>query len=156
MTDGQITYTNQYELKSFNSKDGFGITLANAAGIKIGIITARESTIVKKRADELRIQDVHMGQRNKKSSYEEIRKKYGLDHREMAYMGDDILDLPVLKTCGLSAAPADAVHDVKSIVDFVSQFNGGHGAVREFIEYILKAQNRFQQVVDKLLKLEQS
>ena len=120
MTDGQIIYTNQNEIKSFNSKDGFGITMAIAAGIKVGIITARESEIVQKRANELQITDLYMGQRDKKRSFEEIKSKYQFNDSEIAYMGDDLIDIPVLQVCGLSASPSDAVDDVKSIVDFVS------------------------------------
>ena len=156
LTDGKINYTIEGEIKSFNAKDGFGINLAIQVGLIIGIITARKSEIVRKRAEELGIKEIYIGQRNKKQSFVDIQKKYNLKQTEIAFMGDDLLDLPVLVACGLSAAPNDAVKDVKSVVDFISSKNGGNGAARDFIEYILKSQNKYNQVVGKLVKLEQS
>jgi len=152
LTDGSITYTNSgAEIKSFNAKDGFGINLLHQAGIRTGIITARESEIVRKRANELKISLVFMGKRNKLEVYESIKQDFYYLDKNIAYVGDDLLDVPILKKCGFSCAPADAVEEVKQTVDFVSTKNGGKGAVREICEQILKAENRYNDIIKEFI-----
>lgn len=145
MTDGEITYgrlsnsDDPVEIKSFDVHDGYGIVQAITRGLKVGIITARNSKIVQMRAEELGIKDLYQGSFNKLTAFEDIRKKYNLNEQQVAYMGDDIFDLPVLEKVGFSAAPANARPEVKRKVDFVTQASGGKGAVRELVDFIFKA-----------------
>ncbi|ADY73806.1 3-deoxy-D-manno-octulosonate 8-phosphate phosphatase, YrbI family [Desulfurobacterium thermolithotrophum DSM 11699] len=138
MTDGTITYDSEgREYKSFNVKDGYAVVTAIKKGIKVAVITSRFSPMVEKRCKELGIEDIFQGVDNKLKSYEILKAKYGLQDREIAAMGDDIPDLPILERVGISGAPKDAVEVVKKKVKFVSSFPGGKGAVRDFIEYLL-------------------
>lgn len=139
MTDGSITYDeNGVEYKTFNAKDGQGITMLNNAGIITAIITARNNGTVQHRAENLKFKEIHQGSKNKLETLKEILKKYSLNMDEVAYMGDDLPDLCILEKAGLSACPYDAVDEVKQAAHFVSSKNGGKGAVREFCELILK------------------
>ncbi len=143
LTDGTIIYgSDGVEMKIFDSQDGFGISNAMNNGIRVGIITGRQSDLVKRRAAELGIFDLYQGSIDKITPFEEIKKIYSLDSSEIAYVGDDILDLPLLQKVGLSAAPANAVREVRTKVDYVSKARGGQGAVREIIDLILKAQKK--------------
>jgi 3-deoxy-D-manno-octulosonate 8-phosphate phosphatase (KDO 8-P phosphatase) len=139
MTDGGIYLSNSGdEFKKFNIQDGYGITKLRRTGIKLGIITGRISNIVTKRAEELGITEVHQNLENKLEAYEKIKAKWKLSDEEIAYIGDDEFDLPVLERVGFSAAPSDAVALVKKKVHFVCTRNGGNGAVREVIDLILQ------------------
>lgn len=139
MTDGSITYDeNGVEYKTFNAKDGQGITMLNNAGIITAIITARNNGTVQHRAENLKFKEIHQGSKNKLETLKEILKKYSLNMDEVAYMGDDLPDLCILEKAGLSACPYDAVDEVKQTAHFISSKNGGKGAVREFCELILK------------------
>jgi 3-deoxy-D-manno-octulosonate 8-phosphate phosphatase (KDO 8-P phosphatase) len=141
MTDGGIYYSNSGdEFKKFNVQDGYGIAKLQRTGIKVGIITGRLSKIVKRRADELGIEEVYQNFENKIDVYESIKKKFNFIDANIAYIGDDEFDLTVLKCVGFSAAPADAVPIVKKHVHYVCIHSGGHGAVREVIDLILKNQ----------------
>ncbi len=145
MTDGDITYgtlrtdDEPVEIKSFDVHDGYGIVQAIQKGINVGIITARNSKLVQLRAEELGIMDVYQGSFNKLGAYDDVRKKYGVEEYETAYMGDDLFDMPVLEKVGLSAAPSSARPEVKRKVDYITNAPGGKGAVREFIDLIFKA-----------------
>jgi len=140
LTDGSIILdSNGNELKSFHVRDGHGIKMLERAGIKTAIITGRKSRVVELRARELGISEVHQRVFKKSEVYEELLNKYKLNDENVAFMGDDIVDQEIIKRVGLSAAPADAEEDVKSIVDFVTTRRGGRGAVREFIDIILKS-----------------
>lgn len=145
LTTGEITYgkldnsNEPVEIKSFDVHDGYGIVQAIEKGINVGIITARNSRVVQLRAQELGIEDLYQGSFNKMGAYDDVRKKYDVDHHEVAYMGDDLFDMPVLERVGLSAAPASARPEVKRKVDYVAEAPGGRGAVREFIDLIFKA-----------------
>jgi 3-deoxy-D-manno-octulosonate 8-phosphate phosphatase (KDO 8-P phosphatase) len=143
LTDGTIIYgSDGVEMKIFDIKDGFGITNAINNGIRVGIITGRKSDLVKRRAAELGIVDLYQGSIDKVTPFEEIKKIYSLEASEIAYVGDDILDLPLLRKVGFSAAPSNAVREVRTKVDYVSKALGGQGAVREIIDLILKAQKK--------------
>jgi len=143
MTDGQIILDNKgNEIKSFHVRDGHGIKLAKRAGIEVAIITGRRSEVVKRRAVELGIKEVYQNALNKVDAYERILKKFGLKDEEVAFIGDDINDLPLLKRVGLSVAVADADAHILKRVDLVTEIPGGRGAVREVIDMILRAQNR--------------
>lgn len=143
MTNGQVfLMPNGDEIKMFSILDGFGIVLAMKAGIRIGVISGRESPSLKQRCEELKIEDFYMGQMDKLPLMEEILAKRNLTSEEVAYIGDDVPDLPVLERVGLSVAPANAHKHVKARVDLVLEKNGGDGAVREFIDFLLAAQNK--------------
>ena len=138
MTDGGIYYsTSGEELKKFNIKDGYGIVKLQQAGIRIGILTGRMSNIVARRAADLGITEVHQNLENKLGTYQSIISRLQLLDSEVAYIGDDEFDLEVLKRVGFSAAPADAMPEVKKIVHYVCYSTGGNGAVREVINFIL-------------------
>lgn len=142
MTDGSITYDeNGVEYKTFNAKDGHGITMLNNAGIITAIITARSNGTVQHRAENLKFKEIHQGSKNKIQTLTEILEKYNLTLEQTAYMGDDLPDICILEKAGLSGCPNDAVDEVKNISRFISSKNGGRGAVREFCEFILKNQN---------------
>ncbi|MCG5030239.1 HAD-IIIA family hydrolase [Mesosutterella sp. OilRF-GAM-744-9] len=151
LTDGQIITSSQGELcKHFNVKDGLGIKLMIAAGIDVVIITGRRSAIVGARLRELGVRDVLQGQINKKRAFLDLIKSRRLEASECACMGDDVPDLPVMQLCGLPCAPSDAVQAVLSQAAFVSSRKGGFGAVREMAEAILKAQGKWDQLLDKI------
>lgn len=139
MTDGTIILDNQgNETKAFHVRDGLGIKLAQKAGIVIGIITGRSAEVVNVRARELDIREVHQGARDKLAVYDLLVSKYGLRDEEVAYIGDDIVDVSIFKRVGLAAAVADADPSVKPHVDMITRTEGGRGAVREVINLILK------------------
>ena len=145
LTDGGIYRGNNgEELKRFNVKDGYAIVNAQKLGIEFGIITGRKSELVEIRAKELKIKYLYQGISEKTVILEEIMKKDGLSKEEIAYMGDDLNDLLIIKQVGLSGTPKDAVDEVIQVADFVSKKNGGSGAVREFIEHILKKDGKWE------------
>lgn len=139
LTDGRIIYDHHgVETKAFDVKDGHGIKLVQRAGIEVGIITGRTSEVVNVRARELGIGIVHQGAKNKLLPYREILAARGLVDEEVAYVGDDIVDLPILRRVGFAVAVADALEDVKPLVDYVTRHRGGRGAVREVCDLILR------------------
>jgi 3-deoxy-D-manno-octulosonate 8-phosphate phosphatase (KDO 8-P phosphatase) len=141
MTDGGIYFSESVdEMKKFNIQDGYGIVKIQRQGIVVGIITGRVSDLVRRRAEELGISEVHQNLENKLEAYETIKTKHRIDDRSIAYIGDDEPDLAVLKKVGFSAAPHDAVGIVKRSVDYVCKRRGGEGAVREVIDLILRSQ----------------
>ena len=152
MTDGRIILDNHgNELKAFYVRDGHGIRLAIRAGIIMAIITGRHSGVVEKRAVELGIKDVYQGVTEKLSAYLELLNKYNLKDEEVAFMGDDIVDIPLMRRVGLAAAPSDADELTKEKADFVSIKRGGRGAVRDFIELILKASNKWDSIIEEYI-----
>jgi 3-deoxy-D-manno-octulosonate 8-phosphate phosphatase (KDO 8-P phosphatase) len=140
LTDGRITYSNGgEELKAFNIKDGLGIKLLQRAGIRVAIITGRRSTIVERRARELGIEHLVQGREDKLTALEELCGELGLALSECAYMGDDLPDLAAIMAAGVGLTVADAAGAVVSAADWQSKQPGGHGAVREACEALLKA-----------------
>ncbi len=151
LTDGQIIYSEKGdEIKAFNVQDGLGITLARMAGLKTGIITGRHSDLVERRALELKMDVISQGNFSKLPEYEKIKNELNLSDDEIAYIGDDILDLPILKRVGFSVAVANARDEVKAACDYVTLNSGGKGAVREVIDKILKRQDKFYQLMEQL------
>ena len=145
LTDGGIYRGNNgEELKRFNVKDGYVIVNAQKLGIKFGIITGRKSELVEIRSNELKIKYLYQGISEKTVILKEIMQKTGLKKEEKAYMGDDLNDILIMKQSGLTGAPKDAADEVIQIADFVSEKNGGSGAVREFVEYILKKDGKWE------------
>lgn len=150
MTDGRIYYDAKGgEIKSFDVKDGHGLKLLMRAGIQVGIITGRRSPIVQRRAEELGIEIVYQGAKNKLEPYQEILRDCGFRNDEVAYVGDDLVDLPILMRVGFSATVSDAVEEVKERVDYVASRQGGRGAVREICELLLKRSGDWQGVTER-------
>lgn len=144
LTNGEICYDEKHmEFKTFNAKDGLGIKTAINQGLKVCIITGRESPITKYRSDELGCQYLFQNIQNKVPVLENLCDNLGIAPREVAYVGDDVNDIGVMEICGFTACPSDAAIDILERVDFVSKFEGGKGAVREVIEMILKIQDKW-------------
>lgn len=149
LTDGTLIYDKDgNESKGFNTQDGFGIRMLQDSGVDVGIITARNSEAVKKRSENLNLRYLHMGESNKLIAFNKIVEKGGYKPFEISYMGDDWLDMILLKRVGLAAAPANAVPEVQHMAHYVTQQGGGHGAVRELCTLILHAKG----LLDKLLQ----
>ena len=141
MTDGSITYDeNGVEYKTFNVKDGQGIVRITKEGIITAIITARNNATVKHRFDNLGMSRLFMGQKDKMVAMKQLLDEYNLDLSQVAYMGDDLPDICVLKEVGLASCPNDAIEEVKELCHFVSSKNGGRGAVRELTDLIYSSQ----------------
>lgn len=154
LTDGYVFVGAEGELfKSFNVRDGLGITLAQKSGIKTAIITGRESKMLAFRARELKINAFYQNKKNKIPAYRELQQEYNLKPEEIAYIGDDLFDLAVMKDVGFPATVADATDEAKSIAILESDFNGGHGGVRQIIEFILKAQGKWQGIVNRYMAI---
>ena len=150
MTDGRIIMDNEgKEIKNFNVRDGHGLKLLQRYGIKVAILTGRQSKVVEHRAKDLDIKDVYQKVFNKKDVFEKIMKNHKLSPDEAAFIGDDIVDIPVLRRVGFSVAVADAADVVKKTVDYVARNSGGRGAVREICEMILKAQGKWPEIAAK-------
>ena len=147
MTDGRITFDNHgNELKAFDVKDGHGLKVLQRAGIKVGIITGRQSEVVVRRAAELGIEILYQKALNKLEPYREILAAQGLTDEQVAYVGDDVVDLPILRRVGFSATVADAVPDVLPLVDYVTSRAGGRGAVREICDLLIRASGQWDEL----------
>lgn len=150
MTDGRIIFdSNGVESKFFNVKDGHGIKMAQRAGIEVAILSGRESVVVANRARELGIGLVYQKALNKLAPYLEILAQTGLNDAQAAFIGDDIIDVPVMRRVGFAAAPADAVEDILPYVHFVARNRGGWGAVREVCDLLLKSQGAWETITAK-------
>ncbi len=149
LTGGEIIYTNGgEEAKAFNIKDGWAIVEAKKHGFITGIITGRSSELVAKRAKELKIDFLVQGELKKADAYERFKAEYYLKDEEIAYIGDDLIDLPILTRCGFAVCPFDANDEVKSRVHLISRFEGGKGAAREMIEEVLKKKGLWDEIVN--------
>ncbi len=152
MTDGSIILDNDgNEYKRFHVRDGHGIKMIQKAGIRVGIITGRQSKVVKIRAEELGIKEVHQRIFRKSEVYDRMLKKYKCKDENVAFMGDDVVDQELLKRAGLTAAPADAEKQAKKWADLVTKRGGGRGAVREFIDLILHSSGLWKKVAGESL-----
>ncbi len=153
LTDGKILYitdnASPVEVKAFSSKDGLGLYLLNQYGITTGVISGRKSPSVEERAKILKIKHVYQGHMDKEEIFEKILKEENLDASEVAFIGDDFHDGPLIAQCGLGVAVGNAVEEVKSIADYVTRSNGGDGAVREVCDLILKTQGFWEEVLNK-------
>ncbi len=150
LTDGRISYTSAGdEIKSFNVRDGHAIKLLGRTGIKAAIITGRASPMVDRRAKELGIEMVYQEVRDKNVVLEQIMELTGIPLDAIAYMGDDVVDLHVMKRVGLGCCPADAAEEVLERADMVTVAGGGQGAVRELIMLILKAQGKYDEIMGR-------
>ncbi|BCF87296.1 KdsC family phosphatase [Paraburkholderia largidicola] len=144
LTDGSLLFTAEGDtMKAFNSMDGHGAKLLREAGIDTAIITGRKSGIVEKRAENLRITHVYQGVEHKLAAFEQLLKETGRTPEECGYMGDDWVDLAVMLKVGFAAAPANSHPEVIARAHWVSEARGGHGAVREVCDALLRAQGRY-------------
>ena len=148
LTDGGIVLDNQgIETKRFHVRDGMGIRLWHKAGYRFGLITVRSSHIVKMRVAELGIEIIRQGADDKLATARQIMAEYGMQPRQVCYIGDDLPDLPVVSAVGLAVAVADACPEMREAAQYVTSVPGGSGAVREMIEMILKQQRRWDDLV---------
>jgi 3-deoxy-D-manno-octulosonate 8-phosphate phosphatase (KDO 8-P phosphatase) len=154
MTDGGLHYTDDgHELKTFNVQDGLGLKFLQRNGIELAIITGRTGGVVTRRADDLGIAHVFLGVGNKGEAAGKLLAQLGFDWSACAFMGDDLIDLPAMRRCGLAIAPANARPQVRERAHLVTETRGGHGAVREAAEFILNAQGKFDAVLQSYLDL---
>ncbi len=142
-----IVSQNMVEAKGFHAHDGAAVSLARLAGIKCGLITKRISETVALRARDLKLEYARQGIQDKLTVFEEILAQEGLRPDEAAYVGDDVIDLPVMRACGLAVAVANARAEVKEEAHYLTEHQGGRGALRDAVEYILKAQGKWEEVV---------
>jgi 3-deoxy-D-manno-octulosonate 8-phosphate phosphatase (KDO 8-P phosphatase) len=139
------------EAKGFNAHDGTAVSLARLAGIKMGLITKRISETVALRARDLKLEHVHQGIQDKLTVFQGILDQEGMDAGEAAYVGDDVIDLPVMRHCGLAIAVPNAREEVKNEAHFITEHAGGDGALRDAVEYILKAQGKWERVFEQYI-----
>ena len=152
LTDGGVIFDNQgIEIKRFHIRDGMGIKLWQKAGYRCGLVTGRNSHIVRLRAAELGIEIVRQGTEEKLPVVRSILSELQLQPEQVCYLGDDLPDLPAIRTVGLGVAVADACEEVRAAAQYVTQARGGDGAVRETIEMILKTQQRWNDLIQKYL-----
>ena len=152
LTDGLVTiHDDGHESKNFFIRDGIALVWAQRAGIKVGLLSARLSATTPHRAAQLGISLVYHGVSSKLATYERILVEHGLSHHEVAFMGDDVVDLAVLTRVGLACAPADCVPEVRSRVHLVTSAPGGAGAAREVVERVLRVQGKWDAIVDAYL-----
>jgi YrbI family 3-deoxy-D-manno-octulosonate 8-phosphate phosphatase len=150
MTDGGITYDNQgIETKTFHVRDGMGIKLWQKTGHRFGVITARSSHIVKLRMDELGVDFIRQGIDQKLAAAQQIIQELNLQPENVCYIGDDLTDVGLMKSVGMSVSVADGAEDVKKVADYVTKSVGGKGAIRELIEMILKSQKRWNELLQR-------
>jgi 3-deoxy-D-manno-octulosonate 8-phosphate phosphatase (KDO 8-P phosphatase) len=154
LTSGDVTLLSQpdgtaLEIKTFDAHDGQGLTLAQTAGLRTGCITGRESSALLRRAREMKMEFIYMKQPLKVPAYEEILQKTGLPDSAVAYVGDDLPDIPLLRRSGLAIAVGDAVPEVKQAAHYTTKALAGRGAVREAVELILKSKGIWEAMIDK-------
>jgi 3-deoxy-D-manno-octulosonate 8-phosphate phosphatase (KDO 8-P phosphatase) len=150
MTDGRIVYSVYGdELKFFDVQDGFGINLLNKAGIKTVIITAKKSRIVKMRARDMKVTRAYQGFINKLKPFNDVLRRYRMKPEEICFIGDDLIDIPVLKRVGFAVAVPNGMEEVKKVAHYTTSKTGGRGAVREICDMILKSQGKWETVTSK-------
>ncbi len=151
-TDGGLYRSDDgQETKRFHATDGLGIRMLADAGVTLGVITGRTSKVVEHRCKELQIEHVYQGQKDKLGAFETLTAKLSLRHSQVAYMGDDIIDMPVMKRAGLALTVPGACAEIAATAHWTSQRPGGNGAVREACELILKSKNLYEQAIARYL-----
>jgi len=152
MTDGSLIFGDDgLEYKAFNSLDGHGLKMLKSTGVTLAIITGRRSEVVARRAADVGIEHIYQGAENKLEAYLDLIRKLNLNRDQTAYMGDDVVDLPVLKRCGFSICVPDAPPPVHQNVHYVTERCGGSGAVREVCELIMRAQGTYEPLIRSYL-----
>ncbi|MFZ0868596.1 MAG: HAD hydrolase family protein [Candidatus Sulfotelmatobacter sp.] len=154
MTDGGVTLLSQVdgialEIKTFDAHDGQGLTLAQTAGLRTGCITGRESAALLRRAQEMRMEFIYMKQPVKMPAYEDILRKAGVTDSAVAYIGDDLPDIPLMRRAGLAIAVGDAVPEVKDAAHYTTKALAGRGAIREAVELVLKSKGIWKAMIEK-------
>ena len=153
-TDGSVykgfSATENIELKKFSVSDGAAVALIREAGLKVALISGRKSSATEARASELKIQDIYNGTLNKIPPYEELKSKYTLSDDEIAYLGDDLIDIPIMEKVAFPIATNNASAPCKKVATYVTKKNGGDGAFREAVEWILLEQGRLDSVIKSL------
>jgi 3-deoxy-D-manno-octulosonate 8-phosphate phosphatase (KDO 8-P phosphatase) len=154
MTDGSVTLLSQpdgtaLEIKTFDAHDGQGLTLAHTAGLRTGCITGRESAALLRRAHEMHMEFIYMKQAVKMAAYEEILRNTGNSDSAVAFIGDDLPDIPLMRRVGLAVAVGDAVPEVKKVAHYTTRALAGHGAVREAVELILRSRGIWETMINK-------
>jgi 3-deoxy-D-manno-octulosonate 8-phosphate phosphatase (KDO 8-P phosphatase) len=153
LTDGTLYFSSQGdEIKAFSSLDGHGLKMLQRAGVEVAIISGRSSRALELRAQNLGIAELHMGVEDKRALLIELAARRGIELAQTGYMGDDVVDLPILRACGFSSAVADAHAEVLSRVDYVASKGGGRGAVREVCDLIIRAQGKWDAAMAEYLK----
>ncbi|MDH5202261.1 MAG: 3-deoxy-manno-octulosonate-8-phosphatase KdsC [Nitrospirota bacterium] len=154
LTDGSIILDNEgNEFKAFHVRDGHGIKMLIKAGIHVALITGRYSKVVERRAHELGITEIYQKSHDKRVAYRQLVKKYSVDEKDVAYIGDDIVDIPLLKRAGFSVVVADADDEVKAAAMLTTKKRGGKGAVREICDFLLKAKGLWKDIIDEYSKV---
>jgi 3-deoxy-D-manno-octulosonate 8-phosphate phosphatase (KDO 8-P phosphatase) len=150
LTDGKIILrADEDDIKGFDVKDGFGVAMARRAGFKTGIITGRTSRAVSRRAKELKIDILYQGRSEKKEAFEEILSDFNLSATQVVYVGDDVLDMPILSRVGLAVAPADGHRYVREKVDVITDSVGGNGVVRELVDRLLLERGQKEEIYSR-------
>ncbi len=154
MTDGSVTLLSQtdgtaLEIKTFDAHDGQGLTLAHTAGLRTGCITGRESPALLRRAHEMKMEFVYMKQPVKMAAYEDVLRKAEASDHEVAFVGDDLPDIPLMRRAGLAVAVGNAVPEVKEIAHYTTKAPAGRGAIRETVELILRSKGIWAEMIDK-------
>ena len=150
LTDGRITpVEGGGELKSFHTRDGHGLVMLHRAGLRSGIISGRTSRLVELRAADLGITFVRQGVLDKVEAFESLLSEAGVEPAHAAYVGDDVVDIPLMRRCALAVAVADATEETRAAAHYVTRLPGGFGAVREVCELILKAQGRWGELMER-------
>lgn len=152
LTDGSMIYSPEGITKVFNAQDGLGLRLAMASGLEVVWITGNETPMVAKRAADLKISAVFQNARFKEAALRAVCEQCDVELNQVAYMGDDLNDLPAFRLAGVTFAPANAVHEIRQAADYVTKRSGGSGAVREMVETVLRAQGRWEQGVKAFLE----
>lgn len=144
MTDGRLLITEEgHLLRTFHIRDGYALRRIVESGYAVAVVSGGQSEGVIKRLRQLGVSDIYMNAQEKEPTILDWMKQRGVESRQLAYMGDDLLDIPAMKHAAIKACPADAVQEVKSIANYISPLNGGDACVRELIELVLKVQNRW-------------
>jgi 3-deoxy-D-manno-octulosonate 8-phosphate phosphatase (KDO 8-P phosphatase) len=153
LTDGRLVYGPDGDTsRAFHVRDGTAIKLAQACGLAVGIVSGRDTRATAHRAADLGLAEVHQGRRVKEPAWDEILARRGLRDDEVAFMGDDFLDLPLLRRAGLAAAPRDAAPEVLAAAHWISSRDGGDGCVRELVETILRSRGEWSAAVERALR----
>jgi 3-deoxy-D-manno-octulosonate 8-phosphate phosphatase (KDO 8-P phosphatase) len=152
LTNGSIYYgSNGMEMKAFHIHDGLGIKLLRKSGVEVAVISGKKSEAVTRRLNELNIEHAYLGHEDKVPAYEELKQKMGLSDSEVAFMGDDLPDLPLLRRAGLAISVPHAPDIIKQNIDFITKIKAGKGAVREACEFIMEAQGKLQIMLQSYL-----
>ena len=153
LTDGRIIYNNLgNDYKFFDVRDGFGVTLLSKSGIKLAIISAKASRTIRKRAKDMHVHKLYLNASDKLRVFENVLKEFKVLPEEICFIGDDLVDLPIIKRVGFAVAVKEAVEDIKKSSHYITQNPGGRGAVREVAELILKGQGKWEQVTSRYFR----